>query len=79
MRMPKVGASVARLPLVPEGGTLLDGTLGDKGDAVGVLSALLPDTVPMDCRLHTCHAVFHIDHHIVVLAYLMDKLITFIS
>jgi hypothetical protein len=54
----------------PESVALLDRTLGHKWYTIIVLSALLPNTVPMDCRLHTLHMVLHIDDNTIVFAHL---------
>jgi hypothetical protein len=46
----------------------LDRALSDEGHTVIILSAALPDTVPVNRHLHTFHMILDIDHDTIVLA-----------
>jgi hypothetical protein len=58
------------MSLSPECVSLLNWTLCDEWDAVVILSAALPNAVPMDCVFHAFHVILNIDDDTIVFTYL---------
>lgn len=67
--VPEMGSRIT-CPLISERVSLLNWTLRNKRYSIVVLGSSLPDSVPMDSRLHALHMVLHIDNHLVVFAHL---------
>lgn len=55
---------------LPECVSLLNGALCHKRNTIVILRTTLMNTMPMQCRLHAFHVIFHIDDNLIVFAHL---------